>query len=837
MSGVLRGALVAALTASVASFAARADAQLSDGPARLPAFGRSAATVDDSTALRVNPAGIARLPGAELRWSGLWLDGATTAPFQGHAFGFAFPIPLLPIATGLRWDMVDPPSANALRTHHFLTWALAMALGPGSSLGLSVQQGYGPEVAARGRSSFSVGAQHALWDYGSLGIVVHDANAPASPFGGIARSFDFSLAARPLGTRQLELTAEAKLVDAETRYWVPRGVLALELPFGRLRGDVSVEDPAEKTRPRNWLASASVAVNFDGISSGTELSVGTLVGNRLGQDARYRAARNLTTELALRSFEEQRSLRLQSFALKIELEQTPGSRGHVALLRRLWDTAEQRDVAAVVLSFRAAPAGSLARAEELRDAVLLLRERGKKVLCQLEEVTGPHLFVCAAADQTLMTPAGSFRFYGLAMRQLYFKELLDRVGVRADFARVADYKAAPEQLLQRGSSEKARANRSALLLDWERSLVGSISSDRNLEPKVLRRLFDKAPYTAKEAVTHRLVDGIAYDDELDERVQKLVGAPVRLVKLEHDRVAVKERYGTGTRVALVYADGEMVDGKSSNVPLVGQKLLGGDTIAELFEKLRLRPDVGAIVLRIDSPGGSVTAADRMWRAISRTAKTKPVVVSMAGSAASGGYYIAAPATRIFASRYTLTGSIGVFNGKVDVEQLLTKLGIDVETMRTGPRADAESVFRPFTDDERVELHRKVMQYYDVFLDRVVEGRKLPRADVHAVAQGQVWTGQQALSRKLVDRLGGLREALEEARSLAGLSESAPVLELPPPDRSLLGAVLGGAVGLGDGSPKLTLPPAMRALAKATFPLVIHPAGTVLARLPFAEEAP
>jgi protease-4 len=214
------------------------------------------------------------------------------------------------------------------------------------------------------------------------------------------------------------------------------------------------------------------------------------------------------------------------------------------------------------------------------------------------------------------------------------------------------------------------------------------------------------------------------------------------------------------------------------------------------------------------------AADVIWRQVQLTARVKPVVVSMGTSAASGGYYIASPATRIFANPLSITGSIGIFYGKADISELLRKIGVTVEVYKTAPRADAESIFRPFTDDERRELEKKVAQFYDMFLTRVADGRKLSKQAVDAVGQGRVWTGEQALEKKLVDELGGLRQALAEARRLAGMPEETPIVELPPSETTLLGRILG-IEGVTSKS-ELPLPPQLFELARALAPFAIYP---------------
>jgi protease-4 len=239
-------------------------------------------------------------------------------------------------------------------------------------------------------------------------------------------------------------------------------------------------------------------------------------------------------------------------------------------------------------------------------------------------------------------------------------------------------------------------------------------------------------------------------------------------------------------------------------------------------------------LRIESPGGSTTAADVIWRQIQLTAKRKPVVVSMGGYAASGGYYIAAPGTRIYANPSTLTGSIGVFYGKADASALLERLGIDIEVYKTAEQADADGMYRAFTAAERRSLESSLRAFYDLFLDRVSTGRKMDKNSVDAVAQGRVWTGEQARENGLVDEVGGLRQALAHARRLGGLPSDAPIVELPQFERSFLARVLGvpGITAEAAAGPALEqlLPASARHMAAALAPFLIHPSHEPLMRL-------
>src|SRR6185503_4406861 len=260
-----------------------------------------------------------------------------------------------------------------------------------------------------------------------------------------------------------------------------------------------------------------------------------------------------------------------------------------------------------------------------------------------------------------------------------------------------------------------------------------------------------------------------FDDEIEKVVRETVGRHVSLREEPRPKEAPL-RFGSQKSIALVYVEGDMVDGKSRDIPLIDTRLVGSYTIAKALKTARDDARIGAVVMRIESPGGSSLAADVIWREVVLTAKVKPVIVSMGTSAASGGYYIASAGSVIYANPLTITGSIGIFYGKADVSELFTKIGINTETYKTSPRADGESMYRPYTEDEMAELQKKVRQLYDVFLDRVAQGRKMSREAVDAVGQGRVWTGRQAFDRKLVDHVGGIREALDEARRQARLPE-------------------------------------------------------------------
>jgi protease-4 len=672
-----------------------------------------------------------------------------------------------------------------------------------------------------------------------MSFVVNDIGGPESAGGReLDASYDFGLALRPFGSQVVELGAEARYSTDEGGYWTPRATLGVDIPeLGRLRGEFAVNDAGEERGERSWLASAVMSFNLNGSAGSFEAGAGPVFGSALGSAADDRAYANLGFDVAFKGYREASGASPPVHAVKLRVEDTPDVRDHVHLLEKLWEIAEREPrVAAVVLELRNSPADSLAHTQELRDAIHHLRTRGKAVLCHLEDADGAALYLCSAANRILINPAGGVRFAGLRAQFFYFKGLLDKLGIHAEFVRIGDHKSAPEIYTREGASDVARADKIDLLSQYERHFTASVALGRKLAPDTLRSRIAKGPFIAEEARAAGLVDALAFDDEIDRAVQQLVGAavPVR----EYRRAPrASGRFGGSPGIALVYVEGDMVDGRSRVVPFLGMKTAGSYTIAETLKQVRESPRVGAVVLRIETGGGSALAADLLWREVERTARVKPVIVSMGSVAASGGYYIAAPATQIFANPLTVTGSIGIFVGKADVSELLRKIGVKIEVYKTTPSADADAFYRPYTPAEREQLEREVKARYDQFLERVATGRKLKKTDVDAVGQGRVWTGEQARAHRLVDELGGLRQALERARSLAGLPDYAPIYELPEIETSLLGQILG-IEGLKEKSEALeAFPGQLVDVARALAPFALHPADVPLARVEFAEIRP
>jgi protease-4 len=807
---------------------------------RVAAPGRSAASDDSSQAVVLNPANLGYLPSWELRWTGYGCfdvsqDG--THPWARAACGNAGTIatPLfLGLSTAVRFDYMQPPSAAGAvfngDDYEWFTWALAYKLSDRASFGMSMQASASENRFLSDIFGLTAGLTYRPYPQLSLAAVAHDFNRPTVSLGGLPAPYSFPTldqsyvlagALRPTGRRELELAVDVRYLRG-TDQFIPRASLAIDIPYvGRARGDVEIAHLPNDDR-RGVIATAGLEIGLTGHAS---IGGGLAWGNGLGNSSNLAGFGTAAIHGYIVP-----GIPRSDRAVYVRIETTPGARTHMKLLRSLWAMADDRSVSGVALVLRDEPAGSYAHAEELADAIRVLRARGKKVMCSLE-IGGPRaLYVCANADRTVVNPAGGLRYSGLKFQYFYLKGLLDKIGVKAEILRISDHKSAPEQFTNERASDTARADKEDLLRNFEAVFTKNVAVGRKMSEDKVRASTLKGPFIAQEARDAGFVDGFAHDDQLDDVMGEMLGHKVALQKwVDEKKEAVA--YGPRNRVGILLVHGDMVDGRSETIPLVNMRLLGSYTIQEQAKRMKDDPTVKAVVLRIESPGGSSMAADVMWRELHELAKKKPLIVSMGSSAASGGYYIAAAGKTIYALPLTITGSIGIFYGKADVSELLRKLGVNVETYKSAPRADAESFFRGFTDDEREALHTKILQFYDMFLERVAEGRHMTKEKVNSVGQGRVWTGQQAIELGLVDHLGGLREALAAAREAGGLPYDAPILELPPPDKTLFEQALSLAgIGRAELSALPALPAQVRDAAQALAPFIANKGDVPLARM-------
>ncbi|MSP25199.1 MAG: signal peptide peptidase SppA [Myxococcales bacterium] len=803
--------------------------RLSDGVA-WPS--QSPVVTDTAAATIINPANLALMPAPEARLSAIYTGETSTTFVRGLAFDAASPFWLL--GTGMRVELLDPPdlahaptfASNANPRHGWVRWGAAFRLGELGAFGTTLAWSSAESHALHNLFSITSGLTLRPIPWLGAAVVARDWNTPQNEARTrVGPSVDLALLARPFdGRKQLELGMTSSYRSDVAR-WNVGASLGVDVPhLGTLRGGVAFTDLDKG----EVVASAGLDLNVERL----QFAGGAIFGNAVTP-----RGTGFYASAALRSFVERPSVPMPARVVRIRFDATPNVRRHVRLLERLWKLSERRDVAGVLLILRAPPAPSAAHAEELVDALRLLKKRGKKVLCHLEDATARELFVCSEADRIAINPAGGVRFGGLAQTHLYFGGLLEKLGIRADFVRIGAHKLAPEQLTQ-GPTEVARSDHRALLDAYERLYVSQLARGRRVDEAVMRQNIATGPFIATEAREKKLVDALVYEDEIDAAVEESFGEPVGIIDLDKREEAPREWHAPA-RVAVVYLDGDMVDGESRDLPFVGVRLAGSRTVARALKQAREDSSVKAVVFRIETGGGSSLAADVILREASLLAKSKPLIVSMGSKAASGGYYVSVAAREIFANRATLTGSIGIFYGKIDVAGLLAKFGVAAVHDRTAPRADAESAFRPFTDDEREVLGRKVKQFYDLFVGRVAEGRKLDVATVNSVAEGRVWTGEQALTHRLVDRMGGLRQALERARELANLAEDTPIVELPAEEKTLFDRALEltGAPKLEASATVDWVPPPLADVLRALMPYASFAPDRPLARIEYIVDAP
>ncbi|RKO71875.1 signal peptide peptidase SppA [Sphingobacterium puteale] len=409
--------------------------------------------------------------------------------------------------------------------------------------------------------------------------------------------------------------------------------------------------------------------------------------------------------------------------------------------------------------------------KEVRDELLAFKKTGKFVVAYNAGYNQKAYYVASIADKVYVNPQGTIDFRGLASSTMFYKDLLDKVGVEMQIVKVGTFKSAVEPFFLNKMSDPNRLQVTSYLGSIYDTFINEIAASRNIPADSLRGIAnDYLVRNADDAVRYKLADAKIYKDELlsDLRKRLKIGEKdeISFVSLLDYNKKVKED-ASGSEVAVLYAVGEIVDGEGTRP---GE--IGGDKFSRELRKLREDDAVKAVVLRVNSPGGSALASDIIWREVILTKKVKPVIVSMGDVAASGGYYIAAAADSIFAEPTTITGSIGVFGVIPNFQNLMNnKIGVHYDGVKTGKFADLMTTFdRPLSAEERDIIQREVDKVYATFTKVVSEGRKMPLANVDSIGQGRVWTGTQGLGIKLVDRLGNLDAAVQAAAKKANLSK-------------------------------------------------------------------
>lgn len=417
-----------------------------------------------------------------------------------------------------------------------------------------------------------------------------------------------------------------------------------------------------------------------------------------------------------------------------------------------------------------APASSQA----IRNKLVDFKESGKWIVAYGEQFTQSAYYICSAANKIYLNPQGMVDWHGMASQPMFFKDLLAKFGVKVQLTKVGKYKSAPEMLTADGMSEPNREQVSAYINGIWDVMLEDVSKSRNISKDSLNKYADNflgfAPQ--EELLKMNIVDSLLYTDEVKSVIKKMLAIEesesINQLSIG-DMGNLPAKDNKGEEIAVYYAYGDIVDTNTGGIN--SDACIAGDVVCKDIEDLANDDDIKAVVLRINSGGGSAYASEQIWNAICKLKEKKPVVVSMGGYAASGGYYISSPANYIFAEPTTLTGSIGIFGMFPDFSQLLTeKLGVKFDEVKTNKMAGFGTMARPFNEEEMALLNAYVGRGYELFRKRVSDGRNLPVDSVENIAQGRVWLGSDALDIKLVDELGGIDKAIAKAAELAKLEE-------------------------------------------------------------------
>ncbi len=435
---------------------------------------------------------------------------------------------------------------------------------------------------------------------------------------------------------------------------------------------------------------------------------------------------------------------------------------------------------------------------ELRDAMADFRAAKKQLHCHVESASNSTYLVLAACDKIGLAPLGDIAITGPAAMPIHVKPLLDRLAVDADFIHVGAYKGAAEPLTRDAPSKEMEETLGAILDRRYQSMVDDIAASRHLDPNAVKGLIDTALFPAEAAKSARLVDDVvsweAFRDAVKAPWTKLEIEPEdkdqlqSMVKIARFLGAMPAERPFGDHIAVVYALGDIKDGDGDGV-IGARQEIASHTLVAALRALTADDAVKAVVLRIDSGGGSAQASELIWSTIEELKAKKPVIVSMSDVAASGGYYIAAGATKIFAHANTLTGSIGVVGGHIAPAAALAKLGVNTFPIGRGKHATMMASLEPWSPDEKALMLRHMEAVYKTFVGRVAAGRKKPVEQILPIAQGRVWTGARALELGLVDEIGGLDAALAEARKLSKI-DAEVALEVYPPSPTLRDVLAG-----------------------------------------------
>ncbi len=433
-----------------------------------------------------------------------------------------------------------------------------------------------------------------------------------------------------------------------------------------------------------------------------------------------------------------------------------------------------------------------AKIQELRDALISFKESNKPVIAFIEYASGGDYYLATACDEIYLLPVGMLEVAGIMSEVPFLKGTLDKLGIKAEFEHVAEYKTASDILTRDSMSQYHKEMVNNILDSLFKQYVNDVSQARGISQSDLQAIIDKGILSPEEAHDAKLVDDLKYHDEVKDMLEEKFGAKIHKVTIDKYKGSDAFKKGIGAeKIALVYATGTIISGESGSDSMTG-KMLGSDTMITVFEKIRKDKSIKGVVMRVNSPGGSGIASDVIWREVQLTRENIPVVISMSDVAASGGYYISMGADAIVAQPSTITGSIGVLAGKFNMIGFYDWIGMNWELTKRGRNADFFSSNRSFTKEQREMLQHEIYEFYKKFVQKVADGREKSWEEIDAIAKGRVWTGATARELGLVDELGGLKKAINVVKEKAGIPEEEEVRIITFPKKKTLWQMLTGS---------------------------------------------
>ncbi|MFV8753429.1 S49 family peptidase [Nannocystaceae bacterium ST9] len=755
----------------------------------------------DASGVVQNPANLGYLAGfdavLDLSWS------AASSGRRGNGFGgfVAVPLPwkILSVGAGLQYlwrTQINPSNQTSQPDDPYGKFTISIALplmrwAPGLSIGVNYSRLFSPQnVLAHGANQVDLGISWRANRFITIAVVGRNLNAPrlGDPLAPTASPIilDPELAMRPLGDRRFEVAfgMRTRFVGGPVEVTGPHAVQ----PRGRLLvgGDgFRVFAEAERMTyfspidvgPFSALR-LSAGVEFDTARFGAALAGNFGAGNR-----------ELVTPVQglgvrLRFSHQRYDPALSRNARRVTRLSLAGKASDEDLAELLWTLDDlARHGGGVVLVETAGTGFGFAQLEELREGLLRLQDAKGKVVVYLEGGSLRHYFVAALADRIIAHPQRSLEIVGLSTQTFYWADLLERLGAKAEFVRIAEYKGTPEQFMRMGPSEPVERATEQLLVDTWNHVVRMIGRDRGHDPALISGWIDRGPWQPEAARAAGLVDALAWPDELDAELEDWLGRRVRIEPLP--RGPIREgQWGAPAHVAILHVVGTIVEGESQRIPLLGTELAGAATLVRTIVDLKEDNAVKAVVVRIDSRGGSVAASLRIARELDLLRASKPVVVSIGRVGTSGGYMVATAGSYIYADATSTVGGIGVFQPKIDLSGVLEHFGASVAILAIGDKATLRSWWKPYAESEREAVLAGLQASYDRFIERVARARAMTPEAADAVARGRLWSGVRASEVGLVDRYGGMIEASDRAARMAGLA-GAPEIRHYPPKPSLL----------------------------------------------------